>query len=206
MNQGVINCNIFVVTKRSSDVRGTILRNFYQAEINFTRQGTQYCVKFTLLRTCSCNLSKVEIQFFWQKWCLLSTKNECTKVLIFLQWESMEGLENHEKLVCTKHAFVHKSGVNPPPEVELVLSHTLPWDSRLPWCTIHTKKDICNWCHLQIKLKLYNYIHTAKQNEIKKHTKYLQKFYLLWESTNFRCTPLEVLSPEFAWVLRKQLS
>ena len=36
------------------------------------------------------------------------------KILKYLQWESMEDLENYEHLLCTNHDEVQKSEANPP--------------------------------------------------------------------------------------------
>ena len=40
---------------------------------------------------------------------------KCTKIQNWLQWMSMEGLENGEELVWKNRDFVHKSEVNPLP-------------------------------------------------------------------------------------------
>ena len=41
---------------------------------------------------------------------------KCVKVLKYLQWMSIEGHENREKLLSTNHVGVHKSEVDSPPD------------------------------------------------------------------------------------------
>ena len=43
------------------------------------------------------------------------SRNTKTEMYKYLEWESMEGLENHEQLVCTNHNMVYKSEVVPAP-------------------------------------------------------------------------------------------
>ena len=38
----------------------------------------------------------------------------CKTIHNWLEWMSMDGLQNHEGSVCTYHEFVHKSEVDPP--------------------------------------------------------------------------------------------
>ena len=45
-----------------------------------------------------------------------STKMEGRKISKCLQWMFMDGLENHEQLICINHDFVPKSQMNPLPE------------------------------------------------------------------------------------------
>ena len=44
-----------------------------------------------------------------------SAKIKGVKNLKYLQWVSVEDLQNHEELVCTNHDEVHKSEADPPP-------------------------------------------------------------------------------------------